>query len=136
MTDETKPKMLRCCSRCGEEWGVLGRVLQWGKYYPTMTFKKADGTIGEIPADKEIKEALCKQCSKELFDSEIIDTAITAERERLVSEISKFQKDRLDEYERYVENYELKYEFEISRSSYNGAIQDVLTLINPPSNQI
>ena len=61
-------KIVRFCSRCGKEWCVLGKVIEVGKHYPAFTIKTIDGDVEKIPADTEIKEAVCRDCAKELYD--------------------------------------------------------------------
>ena len=61
-------KRLRFCSRCGSEWCELGRVLKYGKYYPSFIVKMKDGEIKKYPEDFEIVEAVCKKCAIDLYD--------------------------------------------------------------------
>ena len=67
-----KWKILSFCSRCGEKWCKLGKVLEYGKHYPAFSVKLKNGTKKEYPADDEIKEAVCSNCAKDLFDLEFI----------------------------------------------------------------
>jgi len=67
-------KILRFCGRCGVNWCKLGKVLEYGKHYPAFTIKLADGTKKEYSEDTEIKKAVCTDCAKELFDSDILSS--------------------------------------------------------------
>jgi len=68
-------KIIRFCNRCGREYPILGRVLKWGEYYPGFTVKK-EGEIKEYPEDREIKEAICRDCAKELYDKRFLSEEI------------------------------------------------------------
>ena len=63
-------KILRFCSRCGKEWCKLGKILEYGKYYPPLKVKNNSGEIKEMPSDREIKKAVCRECAKDIFDNE------------------------------------------------------------------
>ena len=66
-------EILWWCSRCGGKFLPLGRVLEYGKSYPEYRMKiNKDGVQTEknIPAHKEIKKALCKECAKDVYDEE------------------------------------------------------------------
>jgi len=67
-------KILRFCGRCGVNWCKLGKVLEYGKHYPAFTIKLADGTKKEYSEDTEIKKAVCTDCAKELFDSDLLSS--------------------------------------------------------------
>lgn len=64
-------KRIRFCSRCGIEYPVLGKVLKWGKYYPAFEVKNVKGEIKKYPEDKEIVEAVCRDCAKDLYDKNL-----------------------------------------------------------------
>lgn len=66
-------RYLNICSRCGRRFQELGVVLRYGKFYPGFIKKVKSGipsVIKEIKVEPtfEIKEALCVECSKEVYD--------------------------------------------------------------------
>lgn len=65
---EIEEKTLRYCSRCGDEWCELGRVLKYGKHYPAFIAKMNNGEVKKYPEDFEIVEAVCKKCATEIYD--------------------------------------------------------------------
>ena len=67
-----KGKIIRFCSRCGEEWCKLGKILEYGKHYPAYVVKFKNGKKKEYSAFDEIKKAVCRECAKELFDNELL----------------------------------------------------------------
>ena len=66
-----KGKIIRFCSRCGEEWCKLGKILEYGKHYLAYVVKFKNGKKKEYSAFDEIKKAVCRECAKELFDNEL-----------------------------------------------------------------
>lgn len=68
-------KLLKLCSRCGREYQELGRILQYGNYYPPREVKHADGRIEKLPEHMEILQEFCVECSKETYDSEELTEA-------------------------------------------------------------
>lgn len=79
------------CDRCGRKKVPLGRVLEYGKFYPSVTRKFADGHTEETPATNEIKKALCIPCSKETWSSFEKGRA-DAQRETVAAAIEIIQK--------------------------------------------
>lgn len=70
-------KLLYFCSRCHLKFQPMGEVLAWGKHYPSYQVKwkeRGEWHVKIIPAENEIKEALCENCmvevSKKKFDEQ------------------------------------------------------------------
>jgi len=59
------------CDRCGKKFCELGKVLEWGKFYPAFRTKDIHGKITEHSSDREIKSAVCVECAKCIFDNHL-----------------------------------------------------------------
>jgi len=84
---QQEDKILRFCSRCGITFCKLGKIIEYGKHYPAFTKKNGDGTVEDMPEDDEIKKAVCVQCAKELFDSELKSLWQKEAREEVLKEL-------------------------------------------------
>ena len=79
-----KGKIIRFCSRCGEEWCKLGKILEYGKHYPAYVVKFKNGKKKEYSAFDEIKKAVCRECAKELFDNELLKSEKEKNRQKFI----------------------------------------------------
>jgi hypothetical protein len=59
-------ELLSWCFRCHRQFEEFGEVLKFGKIYPACRVKYIDGTEKYLPEQKEIVEALCKNCMIEV----------------------------------------------------------------------
>ena len=82
-----KGKIIRFCSRCGEEWCKLGKILEYGKHYPAYVVKFKNGKKKEYSAFDEIKKAVCRECAKELFDNELLKSEKEKNRQKFIETI-------------------------------------------------